>query len=80
MEQLTSRIVFDPKIRHGKPIIKGTRVPVEVVLGSLAGGMDIKEVSKEYGISREDVLAAIDYANKIVSHEEIRLFIKPSPS
>ncbi len=80
MEQLTSRIVFDPKIRHGKPIIKGTRVPVEVVLGSLAGGMGIKEVGKEYEISKEDILAAIDYANKIVSHEEIKPLEKPTPS
>ena len=70
MENLTSRIAFDPKIRHGKPVIK-TRVPVEVVLGSLAGGMDIKEVCEEYEITRKDVLAAIDYANRIVSHEEI---------
>ncbi len=80
MEDLTHRIVFDPKIRHGKPIIKGTRVPVEVVLGSLAGGMDIKEVCKEYGITDKDVLAAIDYANRIVSHEEIKPLKMTTPS
>jgi len=79
MENLTSRIVFDPKIRHGKPVIKGTRVPVEVVLGSLAGGMDIKEVCEEYEITKKDVLAAIDYANRIVSHEEIKSFKMITP-
>lgn len=66
------RIVIDPEIRHGKPVIKGTRVPVDVILGSLAGGMNVEEVAKEYGISKEDVLAAIEYAAKIVAKEEIK--------
>ena len=35
------RIVIDPSVMHGKPIIKGTRVPLEIILGSLAGGMAI---------------------------------------
>lgn len=65
------RIIIDQEISHGKPVIKGTRVPVEIVLGSLAGGMDIKDVSEEYGITREDVLAAIRYAARIVASEEI---------
>lgn len=67
-----NRIVTDPKIRHGKPIIRGTRVSVDVVLGALAGGMTYDDVCKEYGIKREDVLAAIEYAAYIVAHEEIR--------
>ena len=66
------RIIIDPEIRHGKPVIKGTRVPVDVILGSLAGGMSVEEVAKEYGISKEDVLAAIEYAAKIVAKEEIK--------
>ena len=66
------RIVIDSEIRHGKPVIRGTRVPVDVILGSLAGGMSVEEVAKEYGISKEDVLAAIEYAAKIVAKEEIK--------
>jgi uncharacterized protein (DUF433 family) len=66
------RITIDPEIRHGKPVIKGTRVPVDIVLGSLAGGMSIEEVAKEYGIGKDDVLAAIEYAAKIVAREEIK--------
>ena len=66
------RIVVDPKVRHGKPIIKGTRVSVDVVLGALAGGMSYDDVCNEYGIKREDILAAIEYAASIVAHEEIR--------
>jgi len=45
---------------------------VDVILGSLAGGMSVEEVAKEYGISKEDVLAAIEYAAKIVAKEEIK--------
>ena len=65
------RIVVDPEVAHGKPVIKGSRVPVEIVLGSLAGGMEINEVAEEYGLERQDVLAAIGYAAKIVASEEI---------
>lgn len=67
-----NRIVIDLKVRHGKPIIKGTRVPVDVILGALAGGMTYDDVCKEYGIKREDILATIEYAASIVAHEEIR--------
>jgi len=67
-------ISIDPEIRHGKPVIKGTRVPVDIILGSLAGGMGLKEIANEYGIGREDVLAAIEYATKIVAKEEIKAY------
>ena len=56
------RIIIDPEIRHGKPVIKGTRVPVDVILGSLAGGMEIQEIADEYGIDKKDMQAAIEYA------------------
>ena len=67
-------ISIDPEIRHGKPVIKGTRVPVDIILGSLGGGMGLKEIANEYGIGREDVLAAIEYAAKIVAKEEIKVY------
>jgi len=41
------RIVIDPEIRHGKPIIKGTRVPVDIILGSLVGGMKMEEITRK---------------------------------
>lgn len=66
---LESKIITDPDIAHGRPIVKGTRVPVEIILGSLAGGMEINEVAEEYGLEREDVLAALGYAAKIVAGE-----------
>jgi len=67
------RIVIDPEVRHGKPVIRNTRVPVDIILGSLAGGMKIEEVAEEYGIKKEDVLAAIEYAAKIIAREEIKI-------
>ena len=66
------RIITDPKIMHGKPIIKGTRVPVDVILGSLIGGMTYEEIEKEYGVKREDVIATIEYAARFVMGEKIR--------
>jgi uncharacterized protein (DUF433 family) len=68
-----SRIIIDDKIHFGKPVIKGTRVPVELVIGKLAGGMAFEDVQKEYEISRDDILAALDYAAKTLSGEEIRV-------
>ena len=66
------RIITDPRIMHGKPVIKGTRVPVDVVLGGLIGGMTYEEIEKEYGVKRDDIIAAIEYAAKFVIGEEVR--------
>jgi len=68
------RVIIDSGIRHGKPIIKDTRVPVEVILGSLAGGMEIGDIIKDYEITKEDVQAAAEYAMKIVANEEIAVY------
>ena len=68
------RIVIDPAVRHGKPIIKGTRVPLEIIIGSLAGGMEIEEIVKEYDLQKEDVLAALAYATRLIAGEEISAY------
>ncbi len=65
------RIVIDKNIRHGKPVIRGTRVPVDLILGALAGGMSYKEICEDYEITEDDIRAAIEYAARIVSNEEI---------
>ena len=67
------RIVIDENIRHGKPVIRGTRVPVDLILGALAGGMSYKEICEDYEVTEEDIRAAIEYAAKIVSNEEIHI-------
>lgn len=68
------RILIDPAVRHGKPIIKGTRVPVELILNFLAAGMEMEEIVKEYDLETEDVLAALAYAARIVAGEEITAY------
>lgn len=67
------RIVIDKDIRHGKPVIRGTRVPIDIVLGSLAGGMSYQEVCEDYEITEDDIRAAIEYASKLVANEEIHI-------
>ncbi|MBI5360683.1 MAG: DUF433 domain-containing protein [Planctomycetes bacterium] len=65
-------ISVNKKVRFGKPVISGTRVPVDLVLGKLAGGMSYEEVMSEYGITRKNILAVLNYAAKTLSHEEIK--------
>ena len=57
----TNRIQIDPAVCHGKPFIQGTRVPVSIVVGSLAAGMTIEEVQREYDLTREDIQAALAF-------------------
>jgi len=70
--EIAPRITVDEKLRFGKPVVKGTRVPVDLVLGNLAGGMEIEEVTKEYRVSREEMLAVLDYAAKVLGREEVK--------
>lgn len=67
----TMEVIINKNIRHGKPVLKGTRVTVEEVLGALAGGMAYAEITKEYGVTREGILAAIRYAAGWFQGEEI---------
>jgi uncharacterized protein (DUF433 family) len=65
-------VIVDPLIHHGKPVIKGTRIPAELVVGKLAGGMSESEVMDEYAITVEDIRAALGYAADVLAHTEIR--------
>ena len=70
--EISRGIVIDEKVRFGKPVIKGTRVPVDLILGKLAGGMTYEEVMAEFGLTKKDILAALKYASKHLADEEIR--------
>lgn len=70
--EIADRITIDEKVRFGKPVIKGTRVPVDLVIGKLAGGMTYEEVMAEYDLVRQDILVALNYAAKHLSDEEIK--------
>ena len=57
-------IVSDPKICHGKPCFKGTRILVSTVLDSLAAGDSIQMLTREYPpLKKNDILGAIEYAS-----------------
>ena len=63
-------IVIDPEIHHGEPCIKGTRVPVAILVGSIADGMTIEQVVQEYPqLHREAVQAALAYAADVVRQD-----------
>jgi len=70
--EIAPRISVDEKVRFGRPVITGTRVPVDLILGKLAGGMTYDEVIQEYDITLEDVRATLDYAARTISSEEIK--------
>jgi uncharacterized protein (DUF433 family) len=59
---VNDRIVIDPKVCHGKPAIKGTRTPVAVVLGHLAGGDSFETVQQQYDLMADDIRACIGFA------------------
>jgi uncharacterized protein (DUF433 family) len=69
MKEIAPRITIDPEIQGGKPVIKGTRIPVDLVLGKIAGGMTIEELIREYGLKREDIFAALKYAAQVIKEE-----------
>lgn len=64
-----NRIVIDPAVAHGKPVIRGTRVPVTVIVGSLAGGMSFEEIQREYDLTIEDIRAALKFVGEIAEQE-----------
>jgi len=66
------RIVTDQKIMLGKPVIRGTRITVELILKKLSEGMSMEELILAYPhLTREDILAALSYSANVISKEEI---------
>lgn len=71
---LTDRITFDPKVLVGKPIIRGMRISVEMVLKLLAEGAGEKEILEDYPqLEPEDIRASLAYAHKLVAGEEVHV-------
>lgn len=68
---MQERIILDPRIQHGKPIVRGTRVPIVRILGGLAGGMTLEAVCQEYGVTPDDVRAALEYATHVIETEDV---------
>lgn len=69
---MEGRIVVDPKVLRGKAVIKGTRIPVYLILELLAAGMRVGDILKEYPeLKEEDVRAALEYASKLLKNEVV---------
>ena len=75
---LLKRITFNPEIFGGKPIIRGRRLAVEHVLQMLEAGDSVEDILRGYPwLEREDVLACIAYARRMVGHERVELVPGP---
>lgn len=59
---MRERILIDPQVCHGKPVVRGTRTPVTVILGALAAGDSFEQVQADYEIEPEDIRACIAFA------------------
>lgn len=71
-QELLGRIGVDPKIMVGKPVIRGTRIPVELILKMLSEGASATVILAEYPhLSREDIRAALAYAAETLAAEEV---------
>jgi uncharacterized protein (DUF433 family) len=71
-DELLARIVVNPKVMAGKPILKGTRITVELVLRLLAKGLSAEEILKDYPhLTKDDITAVLLYAAKIAGDEEV---------
>lgn len=70
MEEFLDRITVDPDVLVGKPVIKGIRIPVYLIVELVANGIATKEILKEYPrLKEEDIKAALLYASKLVESE-----------
>ncbi len=66
MSGLLERITIDPRICHGKPVVRGLRYPVEMLLELMSAGMTIDEILADYeDLEREDLLAVLSYATRL---------------
>lgn len=70
---MKSRIELDPRVCNGKPVIKGTRIPVSVILEQIAEGVSWDQLLSDYPeLQREDIQAALIYARESIDNAEIR--------
>jgi uncharacterized protein (DUF433 family) len=65
-------IISDPKIMMGKPVVAGTRITVELILEKLASGEPIEQIVEAYPrLTRDSVLAALEYANRVLRSDVV---------
>jgi uncharacterized protein (DUF433 family) len=72
MPNLSERVEVNAKILAGKPVVKGTRIPLYLVLELLEAGYDFKRIIEEYpSLTEDDIRAAIEYASLLMRNEEV---------
>ena len=72
MNEQLDRISIDPNIMVGKPVIRGTRIPVELIVRMLAQGIPENDILEEYPrLELEDIRAALAYAAQVLAHEDV---------
>ena len=69
--ELLKRIEVNPEVLCGKPVVKGTRISVELILEKIALGYSFDEIMYDYDVTEEDIKAAVTYAYQLVANEEI---------
>ena len=70
--KISHHIDINPKIMLGKPVIRGTRIPVELILRKLGEGATEKDLLEAYPrLTREDIHAAMIYASEVIAHDEL---------
>jgi uncharacterized protein (DUF433 family) len=68
----TSRIVIDPEILVGKPVIRGTRLSVDFIIGLMADGWSEADILRNYpGLSQKDITACLAYARDVLKLEKV---------
>jgi uncharacterized protein (DUF433 family) len=70
--EIVPGVTADPQVAFGKPVIAGTRVPVALVLGQLAGGVGVSELCAEYDLTADQVRAAMRYGAWLAEQETVR--------
>ena len=71
-EQLLQRVSLNPEVMAGKPVIRGTRIPVELIVRMLAQGISESEILQEYPrLQPEDIRAALAYAAGVLAREDV---------
>jgi uncharacterized protein (DUF433 family) len=74
MDDLLGRVEINPKIMLGKPVIKGTRIPVELILKKLSQRISVEEILRDYpNLTFDDIRAAIAFASESLASDEIYL-------
>jgi len=74
MADFKERIVVDPEIMLGKPVIKGTRIPIYIILDLLAAKRTFLQIIDDYPeLTEEDIKAAIEYASSVTQYQEVKI-------